>query len=179
MQTWARDVIKIEPPGGDPVRSMPPFAGDQPGPDRSLRWLAYNSNKSSVVLDLTSAEGHDHLLEMARSSDVVLDSYEPGYLASISLSDAELRATNPRLITVSVTPFGESGPYGSYNGSDLHAMALSGLMTIQGDKRTAAHHRPAGSGVHPYLSPRRARRLLCADGPPQDGARPARRGLHA
>ena len=62
------DVIKIEPPGGDPVRSMPPFADDQPGPDRSLRWLAYNSNKSSVVLDLTSAEGRDRILEMARSS---------------------------------------------------------------------------------------------------------------
>ena len=127
------DVIKIEPPGGDPVRSMPPFADDQSGPDRGLRWLAYNSNKSSIVLDLTSAEGHDRLLEMARSADVMLDSYEPGYLASIGLSDEALRAANPRLITVSVTLFGESGPYGSYSGSDLHAMALSGLMTIQGD----------------------------------------------
>ena len=127
------DVIKIEPPGGDPVRFMPPFADDQPGPDRGLRWLAYNSNKSSVVLDLTSAEGRDRILEMARSTDVMLDSYEPGYLASIGLSDEALRAANPRLITVSVTLFGESGPYGSYSGSDLHAMALSGLMTIQGD----------------------------------------------
>ncbi len=127
------DVIKIEPPGGDPVRFMPPFAGDQPGPDRSLRWLAYNANKTSVVIDLATTEGRQNLLEMARAADVVLDSYEPGYLASIGLSDSELRAANPKLITLSITPFGESGPYGSYRGGDLQTIAMSGLMTIQGD----------------------------------------------
>ena len=89
------DVVKIEPPGGDPVRFMPPFAGDQPGPDRSLRWLAYNANKTSIVIDLGTAEGRQNLLVMARAADVVLDSYEPGYLASIGLSDSELRAANP------------------------------------------------------------------------------------
>ena len=63
------DVIKIEPTGGDPVRSMPPFAGDQPGPDRGLRWLAYNSNKSSVVLSIiTTPDGRDQqLMDMSRS----------------------------------------------------------------------------------------------------------------
>ncbi|MYD36417.1 MAG: CoA transferase, partial [Dehalococcoidia bacterium] len=127
------DVIKIEPPGGDPVRSMPPFAGDEPGPDRSLRWLAYNTNKSSVVIDIETDSGRQQLLDMARSADVVLDSFEPGYLASIGLPDEALREANPRLITVSVTPFGESGPYGGYLASDLHAIAMSGLITIQGD----------------------------------------------
>ena len=127
------EVIKIEPPGGDPVRSLPPFAGDEPGLDRSLRWLAYNSNKSSVVIDITTDSGRQQLLDMARSADVLLDSFEPRYLAGIGLSDEALRETNPRLITVSVTPFGESGPYSSYLGSDLHAIAMSGLTTIQGD----------------------------------------------
>ncbi len=127
------EVIKIEPPGGDPVRSLPPFAGDEPGPDRSLRWLAYNSNKSSVVIDIETDDGRQQLLDLVQSTDVVLDSFEPGYLASIGLSDEALRDANPRLITVSVTPFGESGPYGNYLGSDLHAIAMSGLTTIQGD----------------------------------------------
>ena len=127
------EVIKIEPPGGDPVRFLPPFAGDEPGLDRSLRWLAYNSNKSSVVIDLETDNGRQQLLEMARSADVLLDSFEPGYLHGLGLSDDVLRAENLRLITVSVTPFGESGPYGSYLASDLHAIAMSGLTTIQGD----------------------------------------------
>ena len=127
------EVIKIEPPGGDPVRFLPPFAGDQPGPDRSLRWLAYNSNKSSVVIDIETDSGRQQLLNMARSADVMLDSFEPGHLSAIGLPDETLREANPRLITVSVTPFGESGPYGDYLGSDLHAIAMSGLTTIQGD----------------------------------------------
>ncbi len=127
------DVIKIEPPGGDPVRFIPPFVGDEPGPDRGLRWLAYNSNKSSTIVDIATPDGRQRLIEMARSADVMLDSNEPGYLSSIGLSQTELHTVNPRLITVSITPFGESGPYGSYTGSDLHAMAMSGLLTIQGD----------------------------------------------
>ncbi len=127
------EVIKIEPPGGDPVRQMPPFAGDDPGLDRSLRWLAYNSNKSSIVIDIETDNGRQQLLEMARSADIVLESFDPGYLNGLGLSDDVLRAENPRLITVSVTPFGESGPYGSYLASDLHAIAMSGLTTIQGD----------------------------------------------
>ena len=127
------DVIKIEPPGGDPVRFMPPFVGDEPGPERSLKWLAYNSNKSSVVIDVESDAGRQQLLDLAGSADVMLDSFDPGYLASIGLSDADVRGANPRLITVSVTPFGESGPYSGYRASDLHAIAMSGLITIQGD----------------------------------------------
>ena len=127
------DVIKIEPPGGDPVRFMAPFAGDTPGPDRSLRWLAYNSNKSSVVLDVGAPEGRQQLTDMIRTADVMLDTYEPGYLASLGLSDETLHEISPQLITVSITPFGETGPYSSYLGTDLHAVAMSGLMTIQGD----------------------------------------------
>ncbi len=127
------EVIKIEPPGGDPVRFLPPFAGDRPGPDRGLRWLAYNSNKSSVVIDIETDTGRQQLLDMAQSGDVLLDSFDPGYLHGLGLSDDVLRAENPRLITVSVTPFGESGPYSGYAGSDLHAIAMSGLTTIQGD----------------------------------------------
>ena len=173
------DVVKIEPPGGDPVRFMPPFAADQPGPDRSLRWLAYNTNKTSVVIDITTSAGQDRLLEMARSADVMLDSYEPGYLASIGLSDSELRAANPRLITVSLTPFGESGPYGSYKGNDLNAIAMSGLMTIQGDDQQPPATAPIDQAVHPCLFARGARCLLRAHGAAQDGTRTARRSLHA
>ena len=127
------EVIKIEPPGGDPVRFLPPFAGDQPGPDRGLRWLAYNSNKSSVVIDIETDNGRQQLLDMAQSADVLLDSFNPGHLDSIGLANDALAEANPRLITVSVTPFGESGPYAGYAGSDLHAIAMSGLTTIQGD----------------------------------------------
>ncbi len=131
------DVIKIEPPGGDPVRSMPPFADDQPGPDRSLRWLAYNSNKSSIVIDLATESGQVRLADLARSADVLLDSAESGASTRSAPSYTALREANPRLITVLVTPFGESGPYSEYTATDLHAIGMSGLMTIQGDDERA------------------------------------------
>ena len=79
------DVIKIEPPGGDPVRSMPPFADDKPGPDRSLRWLAYNSNKSSVVLDINSDSGRQSLLEMARLERTKRNKREIGGLTKLAV----------------------------------------------------------------------------------------------
>ncbi len=126
------DVILVEPPEGDPTRRMPPFVGDASDPEHSLVHLAFNTNKRSVVLDLTTETDRSQLRDLAAHSDVVFEGFHPGYLESIDLGYATLAAHNAGLVVCSITPFGQTGPYAAFEGSDLHAEALGGLMTIQG-----------------------------------------------
>ena len=127
------DVIKVEPPEGDPVRRRGPFVDDESGPDRSLRWLAWNANKRSVSLDLNDAAGRDQFLRLVRSADFVLESFAPGYLAQLRLGYDELAQVNPSLILVSISPFGQSGPYRDYKATDIVCWAMSGFMSIAGE----------------------------------------------
>ena len=89
------DVIKVEPPHGDPARRRGPFVDDIPGPDRSLRWLAWNTNKRSVTIDLDDPAGRDQFLQLAQSADFVLESFAPGHLDDLGLGYDALSAANP------------------------------------------------------------------------------------
>ena len=71
------DVIKVEPPGGDPVRHLPPFYHDEEGADRSLYWLNLNTNKRSIVLDLEKPEDRSSFQKLVATADVVVESFEP------------------------------------------------------------------------------------------------------
>ncbi len=134
------DVIKVEPPGGDPVRHRGPFVDHEPGPDRSLRWLAWNTNKRSVALDLHDAAGRDRFLRLVESADFVLESFAPGYLDQLGLGYERLAQANPGLILVSISPFGQSGPYRDYQATDIVFWAMSGNMSIMGESsRPPAH----------------------------------------
>lgn len=127
------DVIKVEPPGGDPGRRLGPFYRDEPEPHKSLPWLAYNANKRGVTLCLDRPEGQDLLRRLARAADFLVESAAPGVLEARGLGYPALRALNPRLVYTSITPFGQDGPYAHYRGSDLVAMAMSGLMSLVGE----------------------------------------------
>ncbi len=127
------DVIKVEPPGGDPARIIGPFYHDEPHPERSLYWFAYNANKRGITLDVTSTSGRDLFLRLVRTADFVLESGRPGYLASIGLGYEDLARANPGVVLVSITPFGQDGPYRDYAGSDLEVMALGGAMALTGE----------------------------------------------
>ncbi|MBI2906797.1 MAG: CoA transferase [Chloroflexi bacterium] len=127
------DVVKLEPPGGDPARCMPPFYHDIPDAEKSLYWYAYNNNKRGVTLNLESEEGKDIFRRLARSADFVIESYPPGRMKGFGLGYEALSAVNPRLILTSITPFGQEGPYSSYKASDLTAMAMGGMMAVSGD----------------------------------------------
>jgi crotonobetainyl-CoA:carnitine CoA-transferase CaiB-like acyl-CoA transferase len=126
------DVIKIEPPAGDRARRMPPFAGDDPDPEKSLFFLLFNLNKRGVTLDLESSEGAAILRRLARVADVIVEDLAPGRLASLGLDHATLRQDNPGLIMTSLTPFGQTGPYSGYRGAEIVAYATSGIMAISG-----------------------------------------------
>ena len=127
------DVVKIESAAGDPARYMAPFAGDTPDPERSLYFINFNTNKKSVTLDITCEAGRELLLRLVTSADVLVESFTPGYLHELNLGFEILSKKNPALVTTSITPFGQSGPYKDFLGSELVTQAMGGLMYLQGD----------------------------------------------
>ncbi len=126
------DVIKVEPPGGDPMRHTGPFIEGADSPESSIHWRHYNTNKRSITLDITSDAGRDLLPRLAGKADVVLESFQPGYLDLLGLGYEQLGDGNPGLIYASLTPFGQTGPYRDYRGSDLVGFAMGGYMFVTG-----------------------------------------------
>ena len=127
------DVIKVEPPGGDPTRSEPPFATGREHPERSLRFAYLNAGKRSITLDIAKQGGRKLLLNLVEHSDIVLEDFEPGYLAGHGLGYDALLEQNARLILVSLTGFGQDGPYAHYKAPDIVGTAMGGLLYISGD----------------------------------------------
>jgi len=126
------DVIKIEPPGGDAARDLGPFIDDVPDRHRSLWWFACNPSKRGVTLNVESADGRALFKRMVQKADFVIESFKPGYLDSLGLGYAALKAIKPDLILTSITPFGQTGPYRGYAAPDLVLMAAGGFMAENG-----------------------------------------------
>ena len=123
------DTIKVEPPGfGDQARHEPPFIGSEPHPDRGTTFLALNTNKRGITLDVEQAAGRSLFLKLASSADVIIESYKPGQLTLLGLGYEALRAENPKAILLSISYFGEHGPYAEYKGDDLIAQAMGGFL---------------------------------------------------
>ena len=133
LADYGADVVRVEPPGGDPSRNKGPFAGDESGVERSLYFLFYNTNKRSITLDLSSQRGRQLFRRLAADADVVVESFAPGHLDSLGLGYQALREANPGLVMASVTPFGQTGPWRDYQSTDLVALAASGFMQITGE----------------------------------------------
>ncbi len=127
------DIIKIEPPGGDPLRNQPPYASGQPGPNRSIPFLADNHNKRSIVLDLETDAGRESLRRLSTTADVLVESFDRTYLDGRHLGYDDLARANPRLIHAAVSPYGRFGPRRDYVGTELTIQAMNGVMFIHGD----------------------------------------------
>lgn len=132
LATVGADVIKIERPEGDVERSYPPFHHDEPGLERSLYWKAFNTDKRGITLDITAPKGRELFLRLLRGCDILIESFAPGHLESLGLGYEQLRAIHPKLVMVSVTPFGQTGPYSHYKGSELIAVAMGGVLSNTG-----------------------------------------------
>jgi crotonobetainyl-CoA:carnitine CoA-transferase CaiB-like acyl-CoA transferase len=128
------EVIKVEPPTGDSSRQRPPLSHEGNDAPQSLYWQAYNSNKRGITLDLSQHKGRELFLRLAKKADFVIESFRPGTLREWGLEYDTLNRENPGLILVSVTPFGQEGPYRDFAASDLEIMALSGAMSLAGEK---------------------------------------------
>jgi crotonobetainyl-CoA:carnitine CoA-transferase CaiB-like acyl-CoA transferase len=136
------DVIKVEPPSGDPMRRIPPFVEDIPGVERSLYWLYRNLNKRGITLNLESREGKEIFKRLVKTSDVLVETFEPGYMKQLGLDYEVLRDVNPNLIMASITDFGQTGPYSRYKGSDIVDFAMSGAMIVNGTPDRAPVNMP-------------------------------------
>jgi crotonobetainyl-CoA:carnitine CoA-transferase CaiB-like acyl-CoA transferase len=155
------DVIKIEPPGGDPTRALGPFAGDLTHPDRSLKFWFYNLNKRSVVLDYGHARGAEMLLRLAESADVLIESFDPGFLDGLGLAWETLHRRNPALILCSLTPFGQDGPYRDFLADDTILSALGGMLYVNGFPDEPPL-RPLGLQAYHFGSIMGASAIMCA-----------------
>lgn len=144
---YGANVVKVESPGGECGRRMPPFFHDDPDPEKSLFFLLLNLNKRGLTLDLDRPEGAKLFRRLARSADVIVESFPPGHLASLGLDHASLQQDNPGLVMTSITPFGQTGPYSQYKGSEIVAYATSGIMAISG----TADREPLQHGGFPAL----------------------------
>lgn len=127
------DVIKVEPPGGDPTRNSPPLLRLGSSEPQSLAWLAFNVNKRGITLNLESSAGQELFARLAKVSDFVLETFAPDAYAGTAIAYDRLKQQNECLIWVSVTPFGQQGPYRDYQASDIEIMALGGAMSLAGE----------------------------------------------
>ena len=121
---YGADVIKVEPPEGDAARQWGPFPGDVPHPEKSGLYQFLNTNKRSITLDVTSADGRARLLELLRSADVLIENNRPGRMREWGLDYDALCALNRKLVMISITPYGQTGPYRDWKGYDLNAFRL-------------------------------------------------------
>lgn len=119
LAAFGAEVIKIEPPGGDPVRQMNPAMFEQ-----------LHRGRQSLVLDLRQATDREALLALVAEADVLVEGMRPGALARQGLDVATLHAANPRLVVASLSGYGWSGPYRDHGGHDLGLLALSGYFAI-------------------------------------------------
>ena len=123
------NTVKVEPPGwGDPARREPPFINGIPDSDSSTIFLAFNTNKRGITLDIEQPQGRELLLRLVADADVLIESYPPGHLESLDLGYQILRETNAKLVVSSITYFGQTGPYRDYQGGDLVVQALGGFL---------------------------------------------------
>jgi crotonobetainyl-CoA:carnitine CoA-transferase CaiB-like acyl-CoA transferase len=154
LADFGAEVIKIERPGtGDPARRMGPFASDEQHPDKSLPFLYLNTSKHSVTLDLKSDAGKDIIVKLAAQSDILVENFRPGAMASLGLDYESLSRSNPALVMVSISNFGQTGPYRDYEATEIVEYALGGLGYVFGSNlreplKHALHQAQFKAGVN-------------------------------
>ena len=127
MSDLGAEVIKIERPGGEETRNNPPMVRGQ-----SIYFTVYNRGKKSVCLDMRNDRGKAIFTDLVKTADIVLENFRPGTMAQMGFAYEQLKAINPRIILVSVSGFGQVGPYRDRPAFDPLGQAMSGLMTLTG-----------------------------------------------
>jgi alpha-methylacyl-CoA racemase len=122
------DVVKVEPPGGDPMRQLGPRDGDGISP----LWKLMNGGKTVVEIDLKTPSGREALEALLRRADALVESYRPGVMDRLGFTRAHLEALNPRLVHAALSGYGQTGPWRLRTGHDLNYMALAGGLAQSG-----------------------------------------------
>jgi benzylsuccinate CoA-transferase BbsE subunit len=129
---YGAEVLLIEPVDGSPARQIGPFAQGRQDRETSLHFIHHNRNKKSVTLNLRSEGGQKILRDLASRADLLIEDWPVGELESLGLGYEQLHALNPRLVYVSITGFGQTGPYARFKTSNIVEDAMGGLMGITG-----------------------------------------------
>ncbi len=133
LADYGADVIKVERPnGGDVTRRMGPFPDDVPHPEKSGLFLHLNTNKRGVTLNLKSATGKRMLMELVKQVDVVVENFAPRIMPSLGLAYEDLEQINPQVILVSISNFGQTGPYRDYKASEIVLHGMGGNLRSLG-----------------------------------------------
>ncbi|BBD73612.1 formyl-CoA transferase [Sulfodiicoccus acidiphilus] len=139
------EVIKVEPPWGDPQRYVPPIIDGI-----SLHFMSYNANKKFITLNVKKERGKELLLKLVEKADVFIENYSPGTVEKLGIGYEEQSKVNPKIIYVSTTGYGRTGPYSALPGFDPTVEAMSGFMDTNGfpDKPTRV-----GMGILDIMTP--------------------------
>jgi crotonobetainyl-CoA:carnitine CoA-transferase CaiB-like acyl-CoA transferase len=133
LADYGADVVKIERPNvGDPTRTLGPFQGDDPHPEKSGLFFYLNSNKRSITLNLKTPTGREMFLELVKGADAVVESFRPHVMRELGLSYADLKKSNPGLVMTSISSFGQSGPYAEYKATEMVIYGMGGAMVAAG-----------------------------------------------
>lgn len=127
------DVIKIEKPGGDLSRNIGPFYHDEPHMEKSLHWFAFNTSKRGITLAIETSDGQEIFKRLAATADFIIESFPPGYMERFGLGYPSLEKLSKGVIMISITPFGQKGPYRNYLAPDIVAWAIGGHTYQVGD----------------------------------------------
>ena len=128
MADMGAEVIKLEDPNApDYVRQFPPHLNGE-----SVHYLALNRSKRSMWLDMHTADGRAVFFDLVRTADVVIEQFRPGFLDKAGMGYEAARAVNPKIIYVSVTGYGQTGPYARLAGHDLNYTAVTGILGLTG-----------------------------------------------
>jgi crotonobetainyl-CoA:carnitine CoA-transferase CaiB-like acyl-CoA transferase len=131
---WGADVVKIEPPDGEPMRHWPPLVEDSDAASYGMNFAALNRNKRSVTLDLKDPKGIEHARKLCARADIVLENYRPGVMERLGLGYQDLLKLNPRIVYCSVSGYGHSGPLRDKGAFDLAIQGASGIMSVTGEE---------------------------------------------
>ncbi|MGD1803977.1 CaiB/BaiF CoA transferase family protein [Dapis sp. BLCC M126] len=147
---FGAEVIKVEPPSGDPVRHIGPFVDSKPGIERSIPFHWLNSGKKSVTLDLETPKGIEDLKQLIAGADVLVENFYPTVMSKLGLSYDQIREINPAIVMTSISNFGQDGPYRNYRANEAILYAMSGCMESTGD--TDKPPLAAGPAVSQYTA---------------------------
>jgi CoA:oxalate CoA-transferase len=134
LADYGAEVIKIEKPQtGDASRRTGPFPDDNPDTEKSGLFLFLNTSKKSITLDIEHNIGRDIFERLVKQADIIVENFKPGTMTKLGLNYEALANINPKLIMTSISYFGQTGPHCDWNGTDIVAQAMGGLMHLTGE----------------------------------------------
>jgi crotonobetainyl-CoA:carnitine CoA-transferase CaiB-like acyl-CoA transferase len=154
---YGADVIVLEPPSGHPLRRHGPFLDDRPHPETGALWLYLGAGKRSATLDITTPTGQRLFRRMVEDANVIVESFPPGRMDELGLGYETLTEIKRRIVLVSITTFGQTGPHAGWNATNLTSFASGGQMALTGDPdreplAPAGHQAEYQSGFHAFAA---------------------------